>query len=80
MIGHVTSQGAHEVDNVRVGDPSRVAELILLHAKARVISSLPMNEKLEAVADDVDADSDEAAVRWAKSARSCGGRSRSGRA
>jgi transposase len=26
------------------------------------------------------ADSDEAAVRWAKSARSCGGRSRSGRA
>ena len=31
-----------------------MAELILLHAKARVISSLPMNEKLEAVADDVD--------------------------
>ena len=28
----------------------------------------------------LDADSDEAGVRWAKSARSCGGRSRSGRA
>ena len=54
VIGHVTSQGAHEVDNIRVGDPSRVAELVLLHTKARVISSLPMNEKLEAVANDVD--------------------------
>jgi hypothetical protein len=35
VIGHVTGQGAHEVDNIRVGDPSRVAELVLLHAKAR---------------------------------------------
>ncbi|MFY9967950.1 MAG: hypothetical protein WAK41_00890, partial [Roseiarcus sp.] len=54
LIGHVTGQGAHEVDDIRVGNPSRVAELILLHAEARVISSLPMNDKLEAVADDVD--------------------------
>ena len=54
VIGHVTGQGAHEVDDIRVGDPSRVAELVLLHAEARVISSLPMNDKLEAVADDVD--------------------------
>jgi len=54
VIGHVTGQCAHEVDNISVDDPSRVAELVLLHAEARVVSSLPVNDEFEAVAHDVD--------------------------
>jgi hypothetical protein len=54
VIGHVTGQRAQEVDDISVGDPSRMTELVLLHAEASVISALPMNDKLEAVADDVD--------------------------
>ena len=54
VIGHVTGQCAHEVDDISFGDPSRVAELVLLHAEARMVSSLPMNDEFEALANDVD--------------------------
>ena len=47
--------------------------IIVLHMVLLPVNSYRLWQALTA-------DSDEAAVRWAKSARSCGGRSRSGRA
>jgi hypothetical protein len=47
-------QGAHEIDNVAVSRPSRLASAVFLRCQTGMVAALPVDDHLQVVTDDVD--------------------------
>jgi len=56
LIWHVTRQGSHKLNYILLRAPVRSASTILLHRQAGMITTPPVNDHLQCVADDVDDD------------------------
>ncbi len=49
-------QGAHEINDIVFSAPIRPAMAVLLHRQTRVIATLPVNDQLQRLTDDIDDD------------------------
>ena len=56
LVRHLARQGAHKLDDITVGAPARPPSAVLLHRQTRMIATLPVNDQLQRVADDIDDD------------------------
>jgi len=56
LVWHVTREGSHKLNYILFRAPVRSASAILLHRQAGMIATLPVNDHLQCVADDVDDD------------------------
>ena len=56
LIWHVTRQGSHKLNYILLRAPVSSASTILLHRQAGMITTPPVNDHLQCVADDVDDD------------------------
>jgi len=50
----MASEDAHELDDVRISHPAILTCFILLHAQARMITAMPMDNELDLVGHHVD--------------------------
>src|SRR5437870_5415593 len=56
LVWHLARQSAHQINDVIIGRPARLAGAILLHRDTCVIPALPMDDEHQSIADDVDND------------------------
>jgi hypothetical protein len=56
LVWHVTRQGSHKLNDILLRAPVRSAGAILLHCQASMIATLPVNDHLQCVADDINDD------------------------
>jgi hypothetical protein len=54
FVWKLASENSHELDDVGIGSPAILTAFILLHTQTRVITTLPMDHKLDLVGDHVD--------------------------
>ena len=56
LVRHLARQSAHKINNLGVGSPPRLTGAVPLHQQTRVVATLPMNDQLQGIADNVDND------------------------
>jgi hypothetical protein len=56
LVWHLSRQGTNQVNDFHIGCPSRLAGAIPLHHQAGMVAALPVDDQLQAFADDVDDD------------------------
>jgi hypothetical protein len=49
VVWHMASEDSHELDDVRISHPTILTCFILLHAQARMITAMPMDNELDLV-------------------------------
>src|SRR3954453_16223773 len=56
LVWHLSRQSTDQINHLHVGGPSCLAGTVALHHEAGVVVALPMHDKLEILADDIDDD------------------------